>query len=371
MSTISSKAPAAVVLLPSFGVLACSWFLFNADSTRLEEIQQKRPRASNKTKPDNIDIKPFQDTVAALEKPARWSPKSGTEFKNSLFVSERYIVENNEPKKPNEGNRNTHSKTGQPIPNKWFTENKLDPFKPKIAIEDTDNDGFSNEDEFVEGTNPTSATSHPPYFKKLTVKSVTKRNNFVKFVKFTGPKDQPDRVEVTLEVLGESINPTPNRARHTLKIGDSIPGSNLVVSGFSVNQEEKGLNNVKLEVGTVEITEKVDGKPARKFTAKEGLGRKGLSDDLVNFYEISASLFIPIPKPGKDIPVQIGKSFSADPEEKETFSVKEIRDTPKSVKIVSPEGAELDILEGNSEPAPSSQPSQQPNPPSSPSQPPN
>lgn len=369
MSTISSKAPATVVLLSSFGVLACSWFLFNADSTRIDEIQQKRPRANNRTKPDNIDIKPFQDTVAAFEKPAAWSPKNGNEFKNSLFVSERYIIENNEPKKPNEGNRNVHSKTAQPIPNKWFTENKLDPFKPKIALEDTDNDGFSNEDEFVEGTNPTSATSHPPYFKKLIVKSVTKRNNFVKFVKFTGPKDQPDRVEVTLEVLGESPQPIPNRPRHTLKIGDSIPNSNLVVTGFSVKQEERGLNNVKVEVGTVEISEKIEGKSSRKFTAKEGLGRKGASDDLVNFYEISASLYMPIPRPGKDIPVQIGKSFSTDPEEKEIFSVKEIRDTPKSVKIVTPDGAELDVLEGNQDAAPSSPQTPQSNPPSAPSQP--
>jgi hypothetical protein len=368
MSNISSKAPATVVLLASLGVLASAWFLFNADSTRLEEIQQKRPRANNRTKPDNIDIKPFQDTVSALEKPSRWSPKSGTEFKNSLFVSERYIIENNEPKKPNEGNRNAHSKTGQPIPNKWFTENKLDPFKPKIATDDTDNDGFSNEDEFIEGTNPTSATSHPPYFKKLTVKSVVKRNNFVRFIKFTGPKDQPDRVEVTLEVLGENPAATPNRPRHTLKVGQPVPNSNLVVTGFSVQQEERGLNNVKVEVGTVEISEKTEGKPSRKFTAKEGLGRKGSTEDLVNFYEISASLFMPIPKPGKEIPVQIGKSFSTDPEEKEVFSVKEIRDNPKSVKIVTPDGAELDVLEGGSEATPAAaQPN--PNPPAP--QPPN
>lgn len=346
MSTTTSKAPSAVILLSSLAVLTSSWFLFDADSTRSEEIQQKRPRSNNRSKPENIDIKPFQETVANLEKPARWTPKGGGDFKTALFVSDRYIIENNEPKKPNEGNRNVHSKTGQPIPNKWFTENKLDPFKSKIGQEDTDNDGFSNEDEFIEGTSPTSADSHPPYFKKLALKSVTKRNNFIKFIKFTGPKDQPDRIEVTIELLGDSPTPAPNRPRHTLKIGQPIPNTNFVISGFSMQQEERGLNNVKVEVGTLEITEKTDGKADRKFTAKEGLGKKNATDDLVNFYEISAVLFMPIPKPGKEIPVQVGKKFSTDPEEKEVFSVKEIRDTPKSVKISTPEGSELDVLEG-------------------------
>ncbi len=90
----------------------------------------------------------------------------------------------------------------------------------------------------------------------------------------------------------------------------------------------------------------MEGKAGRKFTAKEGLGKKNATDDLVNFYEISAVLLMPIPKPGKEIPVQIGKTFSTDPEEKEVFSVKEIRDNPKSVRISTAEGSELDVLEG-------------------------
>jgi hypothetical protein len=349
MSTSSSKAPAAIVLLASIAAVGSSWFLFSADSSRSSEIQQKKPRFSNKSKPENIDIQPFQETVTNFENPAKWAPKNSGEFKTSLFVSERYIIENNEPKKPNEGNRNTHSKSGQPIPNKWFTENKLDPFRPKIGLEDTDNDGFSNEEEFVEGTNPTSAASHPPYFKKLAVKSVSKKNNFIKFIKFTGPKDQPDKVEATVEMLGENPVPSPNRPRHTLKVGQPIPNTNFVISGFSVQMEEKGLNNVKVEVGTLEITEKVDGKPPRKFTAKEGLGRKSVNDDLVNFYEISAVVLMPIPKPGRDIPIHLGQSFSADPEEKEVFSVKEIRDNPKSVRLCAADGSELDVLEASVE----------------------
>lgn len=345
MSKTFIKTPAAIVLVSSILALGSSWFLFQADASRSSEIQLKKPRASNKSRPDNIDITPFQVTVSNLDAPAKWAPKGNGEFKTSLFVSERYIIENNEPKKPNEGNRNIHSKSGQPIPNKWFTENKLDPFRPKIGLEDTDNDGFSNEDEFIEGTNPTSASSHPPYYKKLAVKSVLKKNNFIRFIKFTGPKDQPDRVEVTIEMLGESPSAVPNRARHTLKVGQAIPNSNLLVSGFSIQQEERGLNNVKVEVGTLEITEKSEGKTPRKFTAKEGLGRKSASDDLVNFYEISAILSIPIPKPGRDIPVQLGQSFSTDPEEKEVFTVKEIRDNPKSVRISSADGSEHDVLD--------------------------
>ena len=352
MSTTTRKAPSAIILLSSLTALFSAWLLFSADSSRSSEIQQKRPRANNRSRPENIDIKPFQETVSRLDTPAKWAPKNSTEFKTSLFVSERYIIENNEPKKPNEGNRNVHSKTGQPIPNKWFTDHKLDPFRSKIGLDDTDNDGFSNEDEFTEGTSPTSAASHPPYFKKLSVKSVIKKNNYIKFVKFTGPKDQPDKVEATVEVLGESASPAPNRPRHTLKIGQPIPNSNLVISGFSVQLEDRGLNNVKVEVGTLEITEKVEGKPPRKFTAKEGLGKKNVVDDLVNFYEISAVISMPIPKPGREIPLQIGQKFAADPEEKEVFSVKEIRDTPKSVRIVAADGSEHDTLENAPESAP-------------------
>lgn len=54
-----------------------------------------------------------------------------------------------------------------PIPNLWWTENRLDPGFGDSPSRDPDEDGFSNIEEFNAKTDPNDIKSHPPLIEKL------------------------------------------------------------------------------------------------------------------------------------------------------------------------------------------------------------
>ncbi len=59
------------------------------------------------------------------------------------------------------------SLTGQAIPDAWFLQRGLPLDDPTVPLQDPDKDGFTNEDEWREHTDPNNPESHPPYHTKL------------------------------------------------------------------------------------------------------------------------------------------------------------------------------------------------------------
>ncbi len=56
----------------------------------------------------------------------------------------------------------------EPIPNKWWLDNRIDPGYEDSPNRDPDGDGFSNLEEFTANKNPNDAKSFPPLIAKLS-----------------------------------------------------------------------------------------------------------------------------------------------------------------------------------------------------------
>jgi hypothetical protein len=59
------------------------------------------------------------------------------------------------------------------LPDKWETENRLNPLDPEDAKADSDGDGFSNKDEYLFKTDPQNSGIHPSVLAKVTVEKIT------------------------------------------------------------------------------------------------------------------------------------------------------------------------------------------------------
>ncbi|MEG0024805.1 MAG: Amuc_1099 family pilus-like system protein [Akkermansia sp.] len=70
-----------------------------------------------------------------------------------------------------------------PIPNAWFMDNGLnDAFRfSDASSRDSDNDGYTNLEEFQAKTNPSDPNGHPPLIKKLALTDISERGYLVIF----------------------------------------------------------------------------------------------------------------------------------------------------------------------------------------------
>lgn len=134
------------------------------------------------TKPRNSTIPSYQ--VGALESsdnklksPRNWTPHDG-----SVFISRPYVLKDGMLYDPLEGAEDLHP----PIKNSWLINHDLPYWEKDIREQDPDEDRFSNLEEFLGGTDPRNANSHPPFHTKLTlVKFISKPFR----LRFTGSPD--------------------------------------------------------------------------------------------------------------------------------------------------------------------------------------
>jgi hypothetical protein len=185
-----------------------------------------------------LDLSSHKKALDNLETPGQWA----ISYPSPLFVSEPYLLEADGPRRPKEGSLHKHSVLEQPIPNQWFLDNKLPLRTPNVATDDTDGDGFTNEDEWWWGTDPNEAAQYPPLITRLTFLPQKPEPNRIEFVSYEGNPEKPD-VEPLLRInliwldapafqftcLGAKLVDAakPNQqASYTLQLRrDDIPGS--------------------------------------------------------------------------------------------------------------------------------------------------
>jgi len=220
---------AALVLIGSG-----AWLSLQASSFSGNFAERNSPK-----KPDNTvvapDLKSIEEASARTSSPGTWTPHEG-----ALFVSRPYVLKDGKLFDPVEGGEDLHP----PIKNAWLMKYNLDYSAPDIKDQDPDNDRFSNLEEFLAQSDPTSEKSVPPYYLKLRL---TKFDPVPFRLKFSG--DSGDGVTFI-------INARDAKARtQFVKLGDPIEKTPYKVLSYEKKTENKNDMEVDVSVLTIENTE--------------------------------------------------------------------------------------------------------------------
>ncbi len=187
--------------------------------------------------PPKMNIPPLildrvDDAKTALERPPVWViDNKEPRTTGSLFVSEVYMIgEEGIPKKPKEDAIRQDSLTDEKIPNRWFLDNALPLREAGVAMQDPDQDGFVNEDEWraKPQTDPNNKESHPPYHTKLFLKQFIQIPFRLIFSAYDGdPKKDP------IDKINFQINTVDLRQpSEFLKIGEMVPNTKFKLEKF-------------------------------------------------------------------------------------------------------------------------------------------
>ncbi|EDY20219.1 hypothetical protein CfE428DRAFT_2143 [Chthoniobacter flavus Ellin428] len=120
------------------------------------------------------------------------------------------------------------SLTGREIPDAWFLQNGLPLDDPKVPLQDPDQDGFTNEDEWREHTDPKNKESHPAYHTKLFLERVEEVAFRFVFMAYGGDpaKDRPERMRFQIDKLDL------RQPSDFLALGDMIPNTKYKLDKF-------------------------------------------------------------------------------------------------------------------------------------------
>jgi len=182
-----------------------------------------------------------------IGEPASWSGSK----KGSLFVSTKYLVKDGALIDPREGTIQLHP----PVPNAWFEDSGLDLLNNDILSEDTDQDGFTNRDEWIgdgteqapKSTDPQKKELHPSYVTKLRLVRAVKIPFRLILRAWEGEEAKPETLQFQINTL-DVKQPT-----QFVKIGEMITGTKFKMMSFKQkmvidsNGVEKDVSELTLE----------------------------------------------------------------------------------------------------------------------------
>ena len=178
-----------------------------------------------------------QELEAAIEKlhqPPQWTFGG----RSSLFLPEKHFIGAN-------GLPATLQTTEvhPPVPNEWLEQFGLAIADADILEQDPDGDGFNNLDEWSGHTNPTDLNSHPEYYTKLKLKSVTEEPFRLVFSSWVGDTYAINTIDMKQPTqfvkVGDSIKGTRFKvAKFVEKYQPNKYGTNVDVSELTLEQEE-------------------------------------------------------------------------------------------------------------------------------------
>ena len=175
-----------------------------------------------------------QELAAAVEKlhqPPQWTLGG----RSGLFVPEKHFIGAN-------GLPATLQTTEvhPPVPNEWLEQFGLPIADADVLEQDPDGDGFNNLDEWSGHTNPAATNSHPEYYTKLKLKSVTEEPFRLVFSSWVGDTFAINTIDFK--------QPT-----QFLKVGDTIKGARFKILKFDEKyQPNKYGTNVDVSQLTLE-----------------------------------------------------------------------------------------------------------------------
>ena len=260
MSFFKTNAHWLVLSAAAAASLGGTYLLFQDELELPDRRSKLLPQEIRSAKLPPLDLSAHTKALANLNSPGQWA----ITYPTPLFVSEPYLLESDGPRRPKEGSMHRHSALEQPIPNQWFLDNKLPLRTPNVATDDTDGDGFTNEDEWWWGTDPNEAGQHPPLVSRLTFLPQKPAPNRIEFVSYEGNPEKPDAepflrinliwvdapaFQVTFldATLVDQAKPNqqssyklrlrrddlPNSEPFEVKVSDVLPGTSIKVLGWT------------------------------------------------------------------------------------------------------------------------------------------
>lgn len=282
-------------------VLAVSLVLLTAGAVALalffptkEEIGSgggTEVRAGSKV--NKIDSKLLEEFTQGWNKPANWDGQ-----KNLLFISDAYLYDRKEEKIIAASNDTII----EGIPLQWLIENNLNIKSATVALDDPDQDGFSNKMEFAAKTDPRDPASHPPFIGRLRLQSFDLQPFRLKFQSY----NDLDGVKVfQINLLDVRVRPS-----RLVKIGDQLEG--YVISKF----EQKIVKRANPNTGGA--IEEIDESTLTLEKPEIGFKIDLIINKTIDSPESTAHLIMLLPgKTTSEILVQRGKEFVL-PQEPET-----------------------------------------------------
>lgn len=171
-------------------------------------------------------------TIANLEKD-RATMDTRTDWKEapgSLFVSREYIVRDGRLIDILQGDEEIFPG----IPNKWIQQYRLDYSDAKLPERDTDEDGFTNLEEFLAQTNPRDPASRPPAWTKLRLSG--SKLEKLRFIFNAVTDSEGDTIkEVQINTIGGGDSSATSGRTMFYKIGAPVTIAERDAAGRQVN----------------------------------------------------------------------------------------------------------------------------------------
>ncbi len=255
-----------------------------------------------------LQVEPVEAALKALDTPPMWGRHEG-----SLFVSKPFILSGGSllnPEKP--GSPPLHP----PVPNEWFRKVGLDILDPGILSADTDDDKFTNLQEWEYGTNPTNPKSTPPLYLLLRLKESRQVPNRIVFTSHTDNTFTINTVDIR--------QPT-----QFLEVGQPVKNTPFKLTKFEAKSEVRELGGSKLEVDVSELT-------LENTTTGETfvLVKERLTDLGVGFVVLKFLL------DGSEIRLKRNQEFKLQPDAREAFKYIGLRDGKAVIQEI-PTGKEI------------------------------
>ena len=265
-----------------------------------------------------------EEAKAVLEKPAAWLIESKEpRTRGSLFVSQRYILgQDGTPQKPDKGSLYTDSLTTKPIPSSWFLDNNLPLLDATVTQQDPDKDGFTNEDEWREGTDPNNKESHPGYHTKLFLKQFIKVPFRLIFNAYDGDpkKDTPEKFSFQINTIDL------HQPSEFLKIGEPVPNTKFKLEKFEYK--------TKLNVGTGDEEDVSELTLVNTETNEQIILVKTRVTDSPDSYALFEYKW---PPAAGDIKVKKLQAFGLKPGTKADYKLVDIKETEAVIQLPSGE----------------------------------
>lgn len=213
--------------LAAVGVLGVAFLLMQNAKGFNERFSAAMVPGMPKKNVPPLELTPVDKAKEVLGAPAQWKPAPEVAW---LLVPKRYIIDpqTKTPKQLSDVGFHRDSLTGETIPNQWFIDNRLDPLNAAVATEDTDKDGFLNEDEWRGKTDPNNKDAHPPFASKLFLVSWIKVPFRLLFNAVDGnpEKDKPEKLEFQINTVDL------RQPSEFLKIGQMVSRTKFKLKGF-------------------------------------------------------------------------------------------------------------------------------------------